>query len=135
MTKKQKEKVEAIEYLKQHIKAGDTLYTKLEKVSSSGMSRQIKVLDIKDETPSYWSYYVSKILGYTLKDNGALVVKGCGLWIWGFTLSIHYHKLYSMMATQLNKGGSNGYIYISNWYPGSYWSSLSFASNNRYNQR
>ena len=40
-----------------------------------------------------------------------------------------------MTAMQLNKGGSNGYIYISTWYLGSYWSSLSFASNNWYNQR
>jgi hypothetical protein len=133
MTKKQKEKVEAIEYLKQHIKAGDTLYTKLEKVSSSGMSRQIKVLDIKDETPSYWSYYVSKILGYTLKDNGALVVKGCGM-------DMGFHVIYSLSQTLFNDGYAikqrcNGYIYISTWYLGSYWSSLSFASNNRYNQR
>jgi hypothetical protein len=28
-----------------------------------------------------------------------------------------------------------GYIYILTWYPGSYWNSLSFVSNNRYNQR
>jgi ribose 5-phosphate isomerase RpiB len=97
MTKKQKEKVEAIEYLKQHIKAGDTLYTKLEKVSSSGMSRQIKVLDIKDETPSYWSYYVSKILGYTLKDNGSLVVKGCGM-------DMGFHVIYSLSQTLFNDG-------------------------------
>jgi hypothetical protein len=97
MTKKQKEKVEAIEYLKQHIKVGDTLYTKLEKVSSSGMSRQIKVLDIKDETPSYWSYYVSKILGYTLKDNGALVVKGCGM-------DMGFHVVYSLSQTLFNDG-------------------------------
>jgi hypothetical protein len=97
MTKKQKEKVEAIEYLKQHIKPGDTLYTKIEKVSASGMSRQIKVLDIKDETPSYWSYYVSKILGYTLKDNGALVVKGCGM-------DMGFHVIYSLSQTLFNDG-------------------------------
>jgi hypothetical protein len=97
MTKKQKEKVEAIEYIKQHIKPGDTLYTKIEKVSSSGMSRQIKVLDIKDETPSYWSYYVSKILGYTLKDNGALVVKGCGM-------DMGFHVIYSLSQTLFNDG-------------------------------
>ena len=69
MNKKQ-ERQEAIEYIKKHIKKGDTLYTKIVKVSPSGMSRQITVLDIKDNTPSYWSYYVSKILGYKLKDNG-----------------------------------------------------------------
>ena len=56
MTKKETEKKEAIEYIKKHIKKGDTLYTKIVKVSPSGMSRQITVLDIKDNTPSYWSY-------------------------------------------------------------------------------
>ncbi len=43
MTKKQKEKQEAIDYLKKNINVGDTLYTIIEKVSSSGMSRQIKI--------------------------------------------------------------------------------------------
>jgi hypothetical protein len=36
MTKKQ-ERQEAIEYIKKHIKKGDTLYTKIVKVSPSGM--------------------------------------------------------------------------------------------------
>ena len=97
MTKKQKEKIEAIEYLKQHIKQGDTLYTKIEKVSSSGMSRQIKVLDIKGGIPSYWSYYVSKVLGYTLKDNGALFVKGCGM-------DMGFHVVYELSKTLFNDG-------------------------------
>ena len=97
MNKKQKEKQEAIEYLKQHIKAGDTLYTKIVKVSPSGMSRQITVLDIKDQTPSYWSYYVSKILDYKLKDNGALFVKGCGM-------DMGFHVVYSLSKVLFNDG-------------------------------
>ena len=97
MTKKETEKKEAIEYIKKHIKKGDTLYTKIVKVSPSGMSRQITVLDIKDNTPSYWSYYVSKILGYTLKDNGAIFVKGCGM-------DMGFHVVYSLSKTLFNDG-------------------------------
>jgi len=97
MTKKQKEKQEAIEHLKEHIKKGDTLYTKIVKVSPSGMSRQITVLDIKDQTPSYWSYYVSKVLDYKLKDNGALFVKGCGM-------DMGFHVVYSLSQVLFNDG-------------------------------
>ena len=96
MTKKQ-EKQDAIEYIKKHIKKGDTLYTKIVKVSPSGLSRQITVLDIKDGTPSYWSYYVSKILGYTLKDNGAIFVKGCGM-------DMGLHVIYSLSQVLFNDG-------------------------------
>ena len=84
MTKKQERQAIGI---KKHIKKGDTLYTKIVKVSPSGMSRQITVLDIKDNTPSYWSYYVSKILGYKLKDNGAILLK-VAVWISDFMLFI-----------------------------------------------
>ena len=97
MTKKETEKKEAIEYIKKHIKKGDTLYTKIVKVSPSGMSRQITILDIKDDTPSYWSYYVSKILGYKLKDNGAIFVKGCGM-------DMGFHVVYSLSQTLFNGG-------------------------------
>ena len=73
MNKKQ-ERQEAIEYIKKHIRKGDTLYT-----------------------PSYWSYYVSKILGYKLKDNGAIFVKGCGM-------DIGFHVIYSLSQTLFNDG-------------------------------
>ena len=79
MTKKETKKREAIEYLKKSINKGDTLFTITTHVSKSGMSRNIKVLDIKEGNPSYWNYYISKILGYTLKDDGTLKVQGCGM--------------------------------------------------------
>jgi len=97
MTKKEKEKLEAIELLKKNINIGDTLFTKIEKVSTSGMSRQIKVLDIKNGEPSYWSYYVSKVLGYTLKDNGAIFVKGCGM-------DMGFHVVYQLSKVLFNDG-------------------------------
>ena len=42
------DKKDAIEYLKKNLKKGDTLFTIVTKVAPSGMSRRIKVLDIKD---------------------------------------------------------------------------------------
>ena len=53
MTKKEKEKLEAIKHLKQFIKKGDTIFTKIEKVSTSGMYRHIKVISIKK---NMWLY-------------------------------------------------------------------------------
>ncbi len=97
MTKKQKEKQEAIDYLKKNINVGDTLYTIIEKVSSSGMSRQIKILDIKEGIPSYWSYYISKVLGYTLKDNGAIFIKGAGM-------DMGFHIVYELSKVLFNDG-------------------------------
>ena len=48
MTKKETEKRDAIEYLKKSINKGDTLFTIVTHVSKSGMSRNIKVLDLFD---------------------------------------------------------------------------------------
>lgn len=67
------------------VRAGVTVYTVLEHVSSSGMARRIKVFcigkdydgkaQIKDIT-----FYTAKLCGYkTHKGTGALVVYGCGM--------------------------------------------------------
>lgn len=91
------EKKDAIEYLKKNLKKGDTLFTIVTKVAPSGMSRRIKVLDIKNGNPSYWSYYVSKALGYKLKDDGSLLVQGCGM-------DMGFHVVYSLSQKLFNDG-------------------------------
>ena len=40
-------KREAIEYLKSSLKDGDTIYTNVQHVSQSGMTRDIKIISIK----------------------------------------------------------------------------------------
>tara|TARA_Y100000593_G_scaffold42408_1_gene81261 strand:- start:228 stop:551 length:324 start_codon:yes stop_codon:yes gene_type:complete len=56
-----------------------TLYTKLDHVSKSGLTRKITVLDIDGGEPSYWNYYIAKILNYKLDENGSLIVRGTGM--------------------------------------------------------
>ena len=97
MIKNKTEKQAAIDYIKEHIKKGDTLFTLVNHVSKSGMTRNIKVLDIKNESPSYWNYYISKILGYTLKDDGTLKVQGCGM-------DMGFHVVYSLSYALFNDG-------------------------------
>lgn len=96
MTKK--EKMEAIKHLKEHIKNGDTVFTKLEKVSSNGMYRNIKVITIKDNSPSYWSYYVAKAVDLTYKEKtNAVGIGGCGM-------DMGFQIVYCLSRTLFNDG-------------------------------
>ena len=66
------------EYLKTILKDGDTLYTNVQHVSQSGMTRDIKVIRIKDNIPLNMNYYVSTILGNRITNNGVRI-GGCGM--------------------------------------------------------
>jgi hypothetical protein len=86
MTKKEKEqkRVQAIEYLKEYFKPGDTVYTALLSVSSSGMSRHIAVyaLGIRENGKPFIyqvSHLVADSLGYRRAKDGSLVVGGAGM--------------------------------------------------------
>lgn len=88
MKKIDKEKAEAIATLREWIKPGDTVYTVLDHVSSSGMSRAIRVVlmscDDGKVTDTHPNYSVGKALGLRhWKRNGreqdALVMGGCGM--------------------------------------------------------
>jgi hypothetical protein len=87
MTKKDDliaKKIKAIEYMNEYVKPGDTVYTMLRHVSSSGMSRTIRVfvMYVKDNKPHIYdvSHLVSDIIGYKLdKNRDGLKVEGCGM--------------------------------------------------------
>lgn len=65
--------------LKSVIKPKQTVYTVLDHVSASGMTRRIRVVvGTKDRTVRDITYWVSQLCGYKMKD-GALVVTGCGM--------------------------------------------------------
>lgn len=78
---KEQEKQEAIDALRGIIKPGDTVYTVLRKVSSSGMSRQIDCYVIQDNHPRWITGYVAKACGYRRADkgHGPLQVGGTGM--------------------------------------------------------
>lgn len=73
-------KDESIRYLRKVLKRGSTVYTVLNHVSSSGMSRRISFFIVRKDRIENISGYVGHALGLRRNDsNGALIVGGCGM--------------------------------------------------------
>ena len=85
MNKKEKEKMEAVEHLKTLVKDGDTVYTVLRYVSSSGMSRRIDLFKIEVDKHTgkpymaYLSEWAARAMGRRLDRKGGIVITGCGM--------------------------------------------------------
>ena len=71
------------------IKPNDTIYTIVKHRSNSGVSRDIGVYRIVEGKLQDISYFVSKILGWSLAKNGGVKVSGCGM-------DIGFHLVYSL---------------------------------------
>ena len=68
------------EQIKQYVNEGDTLYTDVQSVSRSGMSRHIRVYAIKDNEPINLSSWVADILKRRFIDkDSSVMVRGCGM--------------------------------------------------------
>lgn len=71
--------------LKKWLKPGATVYTKLESVSSSGMSRRISVYIVAPKTENAPARIVNitgmaaNATGYTPSDKGGITMGGCGM--------------------------------------------------------
>lgn len=92
MNKKEKEKLEAVEFLTVHlgIKPGDTLYTRVESVSRSGMYRNISVYFVKDNQPINISWHIAKVTNDRFNDKlNAVGIGGCGM-------DMGFHLVYSL---------------------------------------
>ena len=105
MLNKEQEKRKAIEDLKQLLQVGDTVYTILRHVSTSGMYRAISPIIIKDNTPRDISYLVAKALDWG-EDKRWYGVRcsGCGM-------DIGFHLIYSLSYLLFN----NGYALNQKW--------------------
>ena len=114
MRQKDRDQAEAIEQLRGMLKPGDTVYTILDHVSSSGMSRAIRVVVPyvrEDGTIDHLhpNYAVGKALGLRHwkrqgREQAALVVGGCGMDM-GFHLVYELsHVLYPDGYTCVGKG-------------------------------
>jgi hypothetical protein len=76
-------------YLQKMIKPGDTIYTKMDHVSRSGMYRVISLYIIKNNELINISYYASKLLeGYDNKHEGCKA-SGCGM-------DMGFHLVYNL---------------------------------------
>jgi hypothetical protein len=95
---KRDEIVEAVMYLRKRIKPGDTVYTVIRKVSSSGMSRKMSLFIVKQGEIWDVTHYVAKATGATIdKKTGYLVVGGCGM-------DMAFHVVYSLGRALFPKG-------------------------------
>lgn len=74
-----KEHAEALAQLREWIKPGDTVYTILRHVSSSGMSREIGIVVFKDGHPLHPNWSVSRVTGYRQGKRDGVIVGGCGM--------------------------------------------------------
>ena len=71
---------EAIKKLKEVFSDQDLIFTQLEHVSKSGMTRWIKVRFIKDDYPYDYSYLAAVALGWSFTDRyQAVKVEGSGM--------------------------------------------------------
>lgn len=75
-------KEEATERLKELLKPGDTVYTILRHVSSSGMTRDISLVILKPDQqgirPFHADYHAATLLELKEKNNGVRI-PGCGM--------------------------------------------------------
>jgi len=100
MTKSKKEqKQERFDYAKKqllefYLKEGDTIYTILRSVSSSGMSRTISLKVAREGRILDLTYFAADVLGWPLVEkNGsrALRVGGCGM-------DMGFHTVYTLAS-------------------------------------
>ena len=99
-------KLEAFTRLREWIKPGDTVHTSLDNVSSSGMSRTLRVLLIRstDGEPMIFhpNHAVSTLLGYRRAKHGdGFVVGGCGQ-------DMGFHVVHSLGYALFGKEASEG---------------------------
>ena len=95
-------KEEAIKRLKEVIKKGDTLYTQLNHVSQSGMTRHISVRQIKNNYPLDWTRLVSVALDWKEAKNrfggyNGIKVGGCGM-------DMGFHLIYTLSSVLYDDG-------------------------------
>ena len=95
-------KEEAIKRLKEEIKKGDTLWTQLNHVSQSGMTRHISVRQIKKDYPLDWTRLVSIALDWKEAKNrfggyNGIKVGGCGM-------DMGFHLIYTLSSVLYNDG-------------------------------
>ena len=94
---KKEQKQERFDYAKKqllefYLKEGDTVYTVLRSVSSSGMSRTISLKVAREGRILDLTYFASDVLGWPLVEkNGsrALRVGGCGM-------DMGFHTVYTL---------------------------------------
>lgn len=82
---------QAIQNLRNLLKPGDTVYTVLRHVSSSGMSRDIDLYIFRDNRPRYLTQWAATALDWPMSKNSGIRVGGCGM-------DMGFHLVYSLSS-------------------------------------
>lgn len=91
-------KAQSLARLHEVLKPGDTVYTVLRSVASSGMSRCIDLYVFRDNAPIYLSGLAEDVMSYKRSRRGkGLVVSGCGM-------DMGFHLVYALGATMWPEG-------------------------------
>ena len=103
MTKYTKsEQAEAFANLRKWLKPGDTVHTIVDNVSRSGMSRDIRVLILRDGEATHPNWAVSVLLGYPRAKRGdGMRVGGCGM-------DMGFHVVHSLGYALFGKEAEHG---------------------------
>jgi hypothetical protein len=89
---------ESFKYLKKLFSRDTRVYTKIDRVSSSGMSRHISVYVARHNQVLNITWYVGHVVGYKRNnDTGGLVVGGCGM-------DMGFHLIYTLSRYLYPKG-------------------------------
>jgi len=88
---------EARAQLRKLIKRGDTVYTCLNKVSRSGMTRHISVHIIKKSQIIDITWLVAGVTGWKLTDDMSLIIHGCGM-------DMGFHVVYTLNRAIFQRG-------------------------------
>lgn len=94
MSKKQEKEQEikdSIQRLRKWLRPGDRVFTRVDHVSSSGMSREISCFISRGREVINISWYVARALEYTQGKNDGIKIQGCGM-------DMGYHIIYSLGA-------------------------------------
>lgn len=90
------------------VKPGDTIYTVLRHVSSSGMFRRIDLYVMRDNEPRFLSGYAATAMGYTRKrEKEGIEISGCGMDM-GFELVYNLGRTLWPEGTDKPHGTRNG---------------------------
>lgn len=92
------QQIKAREYLLEDLHPGDTIYTILKHVSSSGMYRVIDTYLIKDNWPLRLTWNIAAVCGYPYNDNHeGIGVSGCGM-------DMGFHIVYNLSYALFKDG-------------------------------
>ena len=90
---------EAIESVKKWAPPGTVVYTRLNHVSRSGMSRSITPLIIRDNEPFYLAWTTAVLFGQVRDKYDGLKIGGCGM-------DMGFHLVYTLSRIVYDDGNA-----------------------------